>query len=245
MVQTNRGNTTGAAIPEDNSLYALNRIRELLEPERLAADRKLPTERQLSEQLGVGRRSVRRALEVLEAEGHVWRRQGAGTFAGPGRPRRTLAIDDLAAKTDFMEVMEVRLRIEPSLAQLAAMRAGHSHIARLRNVLGHINESQDSDARELWDGAFHHQIAECAGNALYLAVFELVDRVRQNAAWLSAREKARSETKLSLYSDQHTAIVEAIAARDPDRAGEAMRQHLLSLQESLIRSTSMELSDAS
>ena len=229
----------------DNSRYALNCIRALLRPDRLGPDTKLPTERRLSEQLGVSRRSVRRALEVLEAEGHIWRRRGAGTFAGVGPAATDRSVSNLVARSDFMEVMEVRLRIEPPLAQLAAMRASAVEIARLKAVLARIDESTDSDARELWDGAFHRRIAECAGNALYLAVFELVDRVRQNAAWLRLRERARSEGQLSLYSAQHRAILEAIEARDPHRAGEAMRQHLLALQENLIRQTSTELSDAS
>jgi GntR family transcriptional repressor for pyruvate dehydrogenase complex len=232
-------------VSDDNSRYALDCIRAFLQPDRLGPDLKLPTERTLSEELGVSRRSVRRALEVLEAEGRIWRRQGSGTFAGRGPTTAGKAIDDLAVKSDFMDVMEVRLRIEPPLAQLAAMRASDGDIVRLRAVLERISESTDSDARELWDGAFHRQIAECAGNALFLAVFELVDRVRESAAWLSFREKARSESRLSLYSAQHQAIVEAIAARDPTNAGEAMRQHLLALQESLIRLTSMGLSDAS
>ena len=229
----------------ENSLYALTRIRALLEPGRLGPDLKLPTERKLSDDLGVSRRSVRRALEVLEAEGQVWRRQGAGTFAGPAGGGTDKSIDHLAAKSDFMDVMEVRLRIEPPLAQLAALRADATEIARLRSILQHINDSKDSDGRELWDGAFHRQIAACAGNVLYIAIFELIDRVRQNRAWLKVRERARDESRLSLYSAQHQAIVEAIDGRDPDKAGEAMRRHLLSLQESLIRQTSIGMSDAS
>lgn len=68
---------------QGNSNYALERLRALLRSDSLDADGKLPTERALSEVLGVGRRAVRRALEVLEAEGRIWRRQGSGTYAGP------------------------------------------------------------------------------------------------------------------------------------------------------------------
>lgn len=229
---------------EDNSAYALERIRALLEPGGLAATGKLPTERALSEMFGVGRRSVRRALEVLEAEGRIWRRQGSGTFAGPPPVADHQTLDKLAAESNFMEVMEVRLRIEPQLAQLAALRASTTDIARLRNINVRVNESIDADSRELWDSALHRKIAECAGNRLYLALFELVDRVRQESAWVNIRQKARNPDMLTVYSEQHKTIIDAIAARDPAGAGEAMRLHLLALQESLIRLTSMGAVDA-
>ena len=228
---------------EESSTYALEKIRELLEPGRLGPDGKLPTERSLSERLGVGRRSVRRALEVLEAEGRIWRRQGSGTFAGPPPGAPLPGLDRLVAETSFLEVMEVRLRIEPQLAQLAAMRATPADVDKLRDIHDRIIQTGDADARELWDGALHHKIAECAGNQLYLAVFEMVDRVRQDAAWVNIREKARSPSRLSRYVEQHQALIDAIAARDPAAAGEAMRAHLLSLQENLIRLTSLEPTD--
>ncbi len=228
---------------EESSTYALEKVRELLEPGRLGSDGKLPTERALSEALGVGRRSVRRALEVLEAEGRIWRRQGSGTFAGPPPGGPLHGLDRLVAESSFIEVMEVRLRIEPQLAQLAAIRATPTDIDKLRGIHARIMQFSDADAIELWDSAFHHKIAECAGNRLYLAVFEMVDRVRQNTAWVNIREKARNPNRLSLYAEQHDTIIDAIGAHDPAGAGEAMRSHLLSLQENLIRLTSLESTD--
>ncbi len=58
--------------------------------------------------------------------------------------------------------MEVRLRIEPQLAQLAAMRAKAADIERMYDLVNKIYESTDADGRELWDGALHRQIAQCA-----------------------------------------------------------------------------------
>lgn len=224
---------------EQNSTYSLERIRLLLEPGKLGADGKLPTERALGDMLGVSRRSVRRALEVLESEGRIWRRQGAGTFVGSAPSAQSLTFENLAAESNFIEVMEVRLCIEPQLAQLAALRANSTDVERLHDLVVKIDASEDSDGRELWDSALHRGIAECAGNRLYIAVFELVDRVRQNPAWINIRERARSKAHLSTYSAQHRAIIDAIAARDPAAAGEAMRRHLLLLQENLIRQTAM------
>lgn len=228
-------------ISSDNSNYALGRLRDLLASGEIGSDGKLPTERALAETLNVGRRAVRRALEVLEAEGLIWRRQGSGTYVGERPDRWDDRLGDLVAGTDFMEIMEVRLRIEPQLAQLAAMRAKSADIARMRDLAKKIIEGDDADARELWDGALHRQIAQSAGNRLFLSIFDVVNRVRQDEAWQAIRERARvSANTVSVSLAQHIAIIDAIEARDPARAGEAMRQHLLMLQERLIRATSLE-----
>lgn len=229
---------------QGNSNYALEKLRALLQSDSLDADGKLPTERTLSEILGVSRRSIRRALEVLEAEGRIWRRQGSGTFAGKRPDGWSNHVDSIVADTDLMEIMEVRLRVEPQLAQLAAMRAKVADVERMYDLVKKIYESTDADGRELWDGALHRQIAQCAGNTFFLTIFDVINRVRQDEAWQAIRERARSASRTrEVTHGQHTAIVDAIAARDPGKAGEAMRQHLLTLQESLIRITSLDHSE--
>jgi len=226
---------------QENSNYALDRLRRLLASDEFGKDGKLPTERALSESLGVSRRSVRRALEVLEAEGRIWRRQGQGTFAGREPDSWGEHVDTIIAGTNFMEIMEVRLRIEPQLAQLAAMRAKKTDIDRMRELALKSRESQDADSHELWDGSLHRQIAQSAGNQFFLTIFDVVNRVRQDEAWQIIRERARSGNNAAVTSfDHHSAIIDAIESRDPLRAGEAMRQHLLMLQEWLIRLTSLD-----
>ncbi|MGF9561989.1 FadR/GntR family transcriptional regulator [Neorhizobium sp. JUb45] len=227
-------------VSHDNSAYALERLRALIASGDLADD-KLPTERALSEMMGVGRRSVRRALEVLESEGLIWRRQGAGTFVGEKPDGWSSHVEALVAGTDIMEIMEVRLRIEPQLAQLAALRAKPAEIERMRALAEKIGQSTDADSKELWDGALHRQIAQSAGNQLFLSIFDVINRIRQDAAWQSIRERARRVGKNPRASYlQHHAIVDAIAERDPGKASEAMRLHLLMHQERLIRATSLD-----
>ncbi|WP_160008656.1 FadR/GntR family transcriptional regulator [Rhizobium sp. 18055] len=228
----------------ENSNYALEKLRELLRVTAFSADAKLPTERTLSELWSVGRREIRRALEVLEAEGLIWRKQGSGTFLGQRPDSWSDHAATLVAGTNFMEIMEVRLRIEPQLAQLAAMRAKPSDVVRMRELRDKIYERDDADWRELWDGSLHRLIAQTAGNQLFLSLFDVVNRVRQDPVWQAVRERARKQNKtVNESQSQHTDIIDAIAARDPVRAGEAMRDHLLTLQERLIRQTSMVLPD--
>ena len=227
--------------PKENSNYALEKLRDLVRHGDVAADGKLPTERTLSEKLGLSRRAIRRALEVLEAEGAIWRKQGSGTYVGQKPHEWNDQLETIVAGTNFMEIMEVRLRIEPQLAQWAALRAKGSDIDRMRELAQKILGSEDADAKELWDGALHRQIAQAAGNQLFLSIFDVINRVRQDDAWQSIRERARSSANtMNISSAQHTAIIDAIASRNPAKAGEAMRQHLLMLQERLIRQTSMD-----
>lgn len=223
---TEQGHTT--------STHALARLRAYIDNASRQKGDRMPTERQLSEQLGMGRRAIRRALEVLEAEGRITRRQGAGTFIG-GAAAETPGTGIIEA-TDFFEIMEVRLRLEPQLAALAALRAKPDQIARLYELSDRIAQCRDADEGELWDGTLHRQIAEAAGNALFLSLFDIVNRVRQDPAWQAVRERARGGLAgHALPVAQHRAIIDAIAARDPQAAAEQMRVHLFMLQEKLIR----------
>ncbi|HSF62847.1 MAG TPA: FCD domain-containing protein [Paracoccaceae bacterium] len=224
---------------QDNSTLALDRIRGLLREIPATGDGRLPPERTLAETLGISRRSVRRALEVLEAEGLVWRRQGSGTYAGP-RPEDLAAPAANGPAASFSEVMEVRLRVEPQLAQLAALRARPEAVQRMRDIIARLDATDDADGRELWDSALHREIARSTENRFFLTIFDAIDRSRHDDSWRAIRERARSRSNIALYQRQHRAIVDAIAAHDPVRAGAAMRDHIMTLNDSLLRLTSLE-----
>jgi DNA-binding FadR family transcriptional regulator len=229
---------------QPNSAAALGRLRELIRAYAGKGESRLPTERELAENLGLGRRALRRAFEVLEAEGRIWRRQGKGTFIGtrPGEPAEMARA--LGGQTNFYEVMEARLRLEPQLAFLAALKASDAEVARMRHLCDRIAESDDADGRELWDGALHRQIARATGNRLLLALFDVIDQIRQNDSWTALRERARRSGAYESYLGQHTAIVDAIAARNPGGAEQAMRRHIIALQHNLILAAEGEASAA-
>jgi GntR family transcriptional repressor for pyruvate dehydrogenase complex len=219
---------------QNNSALALGRLRELIRARSRHGGARLPTERELAASLGLGRRALRRALEVLEAEGRIWRQQGKGTFIGarPGEPGEMARA--LTGQTNFYEVMEARLRLEPQLAFLAALKASDAEVERMRHLCVRVAESEDSDSRELWDGALHRQIARSTGNRLLLALFDVIDQIRQNDSWTALRERARQHGGHAQYLDHHVAIVDAIASRDPTGAEQAMRRHIVALQQTLL-----------
>ncbi|WP_245243023.1 FCD domain-containing protein [Pararhodobacter sp. SW119] len=221
----------------DNSSLALERLRTLLAEMPQNGEARLPTERALAETLGISRRSVRRAIEVLEAEGQVWRRQGSGTYAGP-RPGALDAPPPQAINP--IEVMEVRLRIEPQIAQLAALRARPEAIERISALVDRLDTTGDGDERELWDSALHREIARACDNRMFLMIFDAIDRARHDDQWRALRARARSTANFAIYQRQHRAIRDALAGRDPVAAGEAMRAHILTLNDNLHRQTSLE-----
>lgn len=225
-----------------NSSTALEQLRGLINQHESTPEIPLPTERELVEKLGIGRREVRRALDVLEAEGRIWRKQGKGTFIGPAAPIKPLALQGLVQQTNLLEVMEARLQLEPGLARLAATRATRENIALMQRMLDRIDKvgPADRDLSELWDSAFHRAIAEAAGNRMLMGLFDAIDAVRREPGWQHLRELARTPARVDSYNSQHHTIINAIIQRQPGEAARAMREHLLSLQHALVQAIYLE-----
>lgn len=206
-----------------------------------ASGGRLPPERELVVSLGVGRRAVRRALEVLETEGLIWRQQGSGTFVGARPSLDARIVTSLIRETNLAEVFEARAHLEPSLAGLAALRAQPADIARMRNLCDRIAAARDYDARELWDEALHRLIGQVAGNTLLFGVYRILEDVRRDEAWRALRERARSDAMVATYGQQHLAIVDAISRRDPGAAEQAMREHIATLARAILPSHAAEV----
>ncbi|WP_413733071.1 FadR/GntR family transcriptional regulator [Sodalis sp. RH20] len=226
---------------QPSSFSALEQLRALilLHP---APELPLPTERELAQRYQVGRREIRRALDVLEMEGRVWRKQGKGTFLGPDAPSQPLVLQGLPRQSTLLEVMEARLQLEPGLARLAAMRATPEQLALMARLQERMQvlATDDSDQHELWDSAFHRTLAEAAGNRLLLGLFDALDAIRRDDSWRHQREKARNPARLDNYNRQHQRLIRYLQARRPEEAAAVMTEHLLALQQALITVLSID-----
>lgn len=229
-----------------SSDQALSKVRDFIETRNFAIDGRIPPERTLAAELGVGRRSLRRALDVLEQEGRIHRHQGRGTFIDPRRPATadviisaadslergpnrvslSAALDTVLDQTNPLEVIEVRLATEPVMARLAALRASQSEIKRLQTLAAKTRSAADAETYERADSLFHRTIAEAARNTLFLAFFDTMRASQRDAGWRRLGENAHCFKRQSVYAGFHESIAAAIALRDGQEAYAQMHRHL-------------------
>jgi GntR family transcriptional regulator, transcriptional repressor for pyruvate dehydrogenase complex len=213
---------------ESRRLYQqiADQIRELIDRGGFEAGTRLPPERDLAQQLGVSRPSLREALIALDVEGRVEVRSGSGVFVSSAAPdpapRRTAAMGESPS-----QLMEARSVIEGEVVILACARITDELLARLRDVLKDMEtEIERRNTRVDLDRQFHLTLAEMTGNAvLSRLVAELFDeRHSPISAKISSRFESTRTWKTALK--EHEEILRAVEARDPIAAQAAMRAHL-------------------
>ncbi|OXS93145.1 hypothetical protein B7H01_15220 [Pandoraea apista] len=191
---------------------------------RLANGEALPAERQLADELGVKRHQLRNALKVLRDEGELESPRGRGE----GQSRRNGEI--LAGHTNVLEVIELRLALEPFLARLAAVRATPVEISRIERA---ATTSPGAD-RGSTDLAFHRAVAAASGNALAADIYQIIRRVGSDIRLHVQQPVPHCPERIRQRDREHQAIAEAIRNRAPDLAETAMREHLIRVREQIM-----------
>ena len=224
----------GGAFETLSPAAVLDRVRALIDSGELGASGRLPAERVLAGSIGVSRRALRQALDVLESEGRVMRQQGRGTFVADARAGTHDLVLQLAKVSNPVDTLEARLAIEPPQARLAALRATRCDIDKLFELAEASRTAADPKSYEKADAEFHRRIAVAARNPLMIAIFDAVLAVASDGGWRHGRETAQCSNNQTAYAAAHRKIAEAIAERNPELAEERMRAHLSSVQQRLI-----------
>ncbi|WGD32337.1 FCD domain-containing protein [Ancylobacter sp. WKF20] len=212
----------------------VTQLRAYLAQTDLPDDGRLPPERELSAALGVSRTELRKALDVLEAEGQLWRHVGKGTFMG-SRPLDTFAdITALARRSNPAEVMRARLVIEPEITRAAAFTATPAAISEMRLCLSRSRQADTWRQYEGWDTRLHRTIAEATQNSLLLGLFDTLNAVRRAVTWGRLRTAPVRPLPTHHSFAEHEAIVDAIENRDMAAAAAAMRAHLQTVERKLL-----------
>ena len=224
--------------PKKISEEIVGQIKKLITSGDLKPGERIPSERELATALGVSRPSVREAIMVLEAMGFLESRQGGGTFV---RSLTEVTIADplsniVGSKEPkvLYALTEVRMGLETWSAYLAAKRATDEQINRLRSLF-EIMESQAAQGG--WDAEvdakFHYTITEATHNTIQVHVLDSIHSLFQTNIMVALSEFYQKEGYLERLLSQHRNILEAIAARDPEKAQQAMRAHLELVEEKM------------
>jgi GntR family transcriptional regulator, transcriptional repressor for pyruvate dehydrogenase complex len=209
---------TPAAYPED--------LHDIVVAIRaMASGQKLGSERAMAEALNVKRHQLRRALQALRANGEI----------APAEAKRQPLVgrdgENLIRTTNPMEVIEMRLAIEPFLARLAALRASPFEMAAIEQAAT-TGAGIDSGTADL---KFHKLIAGASGNKLAASLYGLLRRVARDARMRLNSSQPPCPKRTRQRDAEHRAIAAAIMGRDPDAAEHAMRLHLAAVQTLVIQ----------
>ena len=217
------GVTTGSVVSQ---------LRNMILEGNYSHEERLPAERNLAEEFKVSRGTIRTALQNLEEQNLVTRKIGSGTYV---THRELSSQHDISSITSPLEMVEVRIAIEPQMVRLAITNASHRDLEELRNALRECEEcGGDAEKFALADTAFHMALAQCSKNKLMYWVYERISEVRRYSQWRIMKAKLLTPERIDYYNDQHRALYEAIASRDANEAIGVIKEHLLGVQDDLL-----------
>ena len=198
-------------------------LRALIEQGEFSVGSRLPPERDLAQQLGVSRPSVREALIALEVEGHVEVRMGSGIYV---RLNDAASAPVVSAEAP-LETIRARQLIESELAAYAATHMKKAQVAGLREAIALMeSEAAAGHLPSRGDRLFHTRIAEACDNSVLLRVVgELFDE-RHNPLSKQLGNHFETERSWAAAIAEHRAVADAIARQSARAARAAMARHL-------------------
>jgi len=229
----------------------------------LSPGARLPTERSLSQDLGLSRHALRHGLSLLEQRGLITRQVGRGTFLGsadsaapsssaePARPpsaqtvpaarrvhrgstaRRSVELTDVGPA----DVMAARHVLEPNAMPYVVARATSNDFQWMRDCLAGGDAAQTYEEFEFWDLALHRAIIEASRNPLLIRLYQAIEDARHSAIWGDLKRHNSSDQRREDYRCDHRSVIDALSARDSARASEAMQAHLSRIDAHLFGTT--------
>jgi DNA-binding FadR family transcriptional regulator len=235
----------------DRAQAAMREIRRYIEggisKQSFKPGEKLPTEREIANQFGTGRNTVRKMLDILEKEGAIVREIGRGTFVKDvltpvaavkaAVPGLTAGLEsfDIAQTASPRDLMEFRLSLEPYIAELSVERANGADIAQMQRAIDQSRVAKSLQQFEDCDDLLHHTIAISTRNPLFAAFAAIVTRIRHQGDWGALKKRTLTDKMREVHTVEHVRIVEAIRRRNGPGARAAMEVHLQSVQTMMFR----------
>ena len=188
----------------------------------LVPDSRLPSERELAEQLAISRSTLRQAITALVESGHLTSLRGrtGGTFVVPEPPLSEGSAGPLPE--GWHQVLDVRIAVEVGVATVAAERIDEDALGVMREAVDRMDAASEFGDYRRADARFHIAIAEATGVPRLVA---LATEVQSEATELIAHI-AHPPAVLRHSNADHARLIDALARHDAARAARILRQHL-------------------
>lgn len=214
----------------------VEQISKMIRSQELLPGEKLPSERALSAELGIGRQCLREALSVLEVLNLIEVKKGRGTFvredAAGQLAAKELDIEDVG---DPFALMEARKAIEASTAALAAKMAQQEDIREMDDILAEMEKAVvcGEHAGDL-DKRLHLAIARISRNPVLHKLMNVVIANMGKRLWLILKERSLLvQGRNERYYEEHVKLVAAIRQGNSRLAEKIMLQHLNGIEQDL------------
>jgi GntR family transcriptional repressor for pyruvate dehydrogenase complex len=214
----------------------VEQILKKLQSGEITTGARLPSQRALAQSFGVGRSSMREALNALAVMGYLDVQQGRGTFIAQQLPDANPSISKLQAALkagSLLDVIELRETLECKAAELAAERSDSRHLRRLEQALRDMEDREEDYRRFLQaDVEFHITLAEATTNQIFSEIVRfLLEKV-------VGHHEAFKTTLISLEYRSHSIrtlkqVLACIKREDGRGAAEWMREHLNAIRREL------------
>ncbi len=222
MVKVLNGNKqSGIESPAD---LVISKIKELIQTGILKPGDKLPAERKLAEEFGIGRTHIREALHKLEFYGIIKTLPQSGSVINSlGITALEGLISDVVNLQgyDFFSLVETRIILEVNAIRLCVERCTDEDMKSIEAAHHNFLKHWDSEERVGYDFAFHRAIAEASHNPVFKALILLI-----TPDIMSIYNNERICAPSTQVVEEHVHMVEAIRKRDADLAAKIMREHM-------------------
>ena len=203
-----------------------NQLRELIIAGEFPIGSRLPSERDLSVQLGVSRPSLREALIALEVEGYIEVRMGSGIYVCEP-PAQPAEIFDLSGEEGPLELIQARALLEGEVAATAARLGKKRHFDAVKEAIDQMEADALAGIKPIdADRQFHLRVAEATGNSVLVGVVRRMFDLRLGPLFDQLHSHFETPEVWAQAIAEHRAVLDALRAKDPERAKEAMRHHM-------------------
>ncbi len=211
---------------------AIEKVKSMIMSGELKPGDRLPREADLAERLGLSRNSLREAVKALSLIHVLDVRQGDGTYVTSLDP--DLLLDTMSFVIDFhrddtvLQFLEVRRILEPAATAMAAVTMTAEEIDGLRDVLARLGPEPDVEALVANDLEFHRRIAAGSGNPVLCSLIDgLSGPTTRARIWRGLTQ----DDAVARTIEQHSAICDAIAARQPEVARSWATVHVAGVED--------------